>query len=405
MVVCEAAQWAASQALGEEQEMSGGDGVRVVVAPDSFKGCLTALEVGEALKAGILSVCAKADVDVVPMADGGEGTVRSLVDASGGQVLSAEVLDPLGRPVIAEYGLMGDGYTAVIEMAAASGLPLLADHERNPAITSTYGTGQLIKAALDRGAKRLIVGIGGSATNDGGAGMAQALGARLLDAAGRDIGLGGEALSSLASIDVSGMDRRLAGTEVIVACDVTNPLTGPEGASAVYGPQKGATPDMVARLDSALAHYAEVVREQLHVDVERSEGAGAAGGLGAGLMAFLHALLRPGVEIVIEATHLAERMVGADLVLTGEGRLDSQTKRGKTPMGVARVARQMGIPVVGVAGQVSADADELHDLGFAALIGITDGPMTLAESLQHAEILLHRTGARIMRLARLDIRC
>lgn len=379
--------------------------MKVVVAPDSFKGCLTALEVGEALKAGILSVCAEAVVDVVPMADGGEGTVRSLVDASAGQVLLAEVLDPLGRPVIAEYGLMGDGNTAVIEMAAASGLPLLADHERNPAITSTYGTGQLIKAALDQGARRLIIGIGGSATNDGGAGMAQALGARLLDGSGREIGRGGEALAAIASIDVSDMDRRLADAQVIVACDVTNPLTGPEGASAVYGPQKGATPDMVARLDRALSRYARVIREQLDVDVDKSEGAGAAGGLGAGLMAFLHAALRPGVEIVIEATHLADRMVGADLVVTGEGRLDSQTKRGKTPMGVARVARQLGIPVVGVAGQVSTDADELHDLGFCALVGITDGPMSLAESLQRAEALLQRTGARIIRLARLGIGC
>lgn len=379
----------------------GGAIVRIVVAPDSFKGCLTALEVGEALKRGILSVCSQAEVDVVPMADGGEGTVRSLVDASSGQVLEAEVLDPLGRPVKAEYGMMGDGYTAVIEMAAASGLPLLKDHERNPAITSTYGTGQLIRAALAAGAKRLIVGIGGSATNDGGAGMAQALGVRLLDSSGREIPRGGTALKQLATIDVSGMDPRLLALEVIVACDVTNPLVGPEGASAVYGPQKGATEDMIAELDGALTNYARVIREQLQRDVESKSGAGAAGGLGAGMMAFLNATLKPGVDIVIEATRFADRVAGSDLVLTGEGRLDSQTSRGKTPMGVARVANEVGVPVIGVAGQVGSDADVLHDLGFAALVSIADGPMSLAESLRRADELLQRTGARIMRLVRL----
>ncbi|NLU41181.1 MAG: glycerate kinase [Firmicutes bacterium] len=372
--------------------------MKVVVAPDSFKGCLTALEVGEALKAGILSARRQAVVDVVPMADGGEGTVQSLVDASSGQVLRAEVLDPLGRPIMAEFGLMGDGKTAVIEMAAASGLPLLDDSERNPMVTTTYGTGQLIKAALDAGATKLIVGIGGSATNDGGAGMAQALGVKLLDEAGCEIGRGGGSLKRLARIGMSGIDPRIAGVEVVVACDVTNPLTGPNGASAVYGPQKGATPDMVEELDRALSHYADVIRQQLGVDIANVKGAGAAGGLGAGLMAFLRAALRPGVDIVIEATRLADRIAGADLVITGEGRIDSQTKMGKTPMGVARVAQQYGVPVIGVAGQVAADADVLHDLGFAALIGIVDGPMTLAESVRSAEKLLTRTGARIMRL-------
>lgn len=372
--------------------------MKVVVAPDSFKGCLTALEVGEALKAGILSARRQAVVDVVPMADGGEGTVQSLVDASSGQVLRAEVLDPLGRPIMAEFGLMGDGKTAVIEMAAASGLPLLDDSERNPMVTTTYGTGQLIKAALDAGATKLIVGIGGSATNDGGAGMAQALGVKLLDEAGCEIGRGGGSLKRLARIGMSGIDPHIAGVEVVVACDVTNPLTGPNGASAVYGPQKGATPDMVEELDRALSHYADVIRQQLGVDIANVKGAGAAGGLGAGLMAFLRAALRPGVDIVIEATRLADRIAGADLVITGEGRIDSQTKMGKTPMGVARVAQQYGVPVIGVAGQVAADADVLHDLGFAALIGIVDGPMTLAESVRSAEKLLTRTGARIMRL-------
>ncbi len=372
--------------------------MRVVVAPDSFKGCLTALEVGEALKAGILSVQRQAVVDVVPMADGGEGTVRSLVDASSGQMLRTEVLDPLGRPIMAEFGLMGDGKTSVIEMAAASGLPLLDDSERNPMVTTTYGTGQLIKAALDTGATRLIVGIGGSATNDGGAGVAQALGVKLLDEAGCEIGRGGGSLKRLARIDVSGIDPRIADVEVMVACDVTNPLTGPDGASAVYGPQKGATPDMVEELDQALSHYAGVIRQQLGVDIAHVKGAGAAGGLGAGLMAFLRAALRPGVDIVIEATRLADRIAGADLIITGEGRLDSQTRMGKTPMGVARVAQQHGVPVVGVAGQVADDADVLHDLGFAALIGIVDGPMTLTESVRSAQKLLIRTGARIIRL-------
>ncbi|HOB91694.1 MAG: glycerate kinase [Bacillota bacterium] len=372
--------------------------MRILIAPDSFKGCLTALEVGNALKDGILSVCSEAVVDVVPMADGGEGTVRSLVDASSGKILTAEVLDPLGRPVTAEYGIMGDGHTAVIEMAAASGLPLLKDYERNPRVTSTYGTGQLIEAALDAGATKLIVGIGGSATNDGGAGMAQALGARLLDRSGNEIQRGGAALKDLAAIDVSGMDSRLSDVEIIVACDVTNPLTGPKGATAVYGRQKGATEEMIEELDRALANYARVIREQLHKDVEDVSGAGAAGGLGAGMLAFLNAALRPGVDIVIEATRLADRVTGCDLVITGEGRLDSQTSHGKTPMGVARVARAQNVPVVGVAGQVAADAEVLYDLGFSALVPIADGPMTLEESFERAGELLRRTGARIMRL-------
>jgi glycerate kinase len=286
----------------------------------------------------------------------------------------------------------------VIEMAAASGLPLLKEQERNPMATTTFGTGQLIKAALDAGATRLIVGIGGSATNDGGAGMAQALGVKLLDEAGREVGRGGGSLKRLARIDMSGMDPRIAGVEVTVACDVTNPLTGPDGASAVYGPQKGATPDTVEELDRALSHYADIILRQLGVDIAHVEGAGAAGGLGAGLIAFLRATLRPGVDIVIEATRLADRIAGADLVVTGEGRLDSQTRMGKTPMGVAKVAKEYGIPVIGVAGQVADDAEVLHDLGFAALIGIADAPMTLAESVRSAEKLLTRTGARIMRL-------
>ena len=378
--------------------------MKVVVAPDSFKGCLTALEVGEALKAGILSVFRQAVVDVVPMADGGEGTVRSLVDASSGRMLRAEVMDPLGRPIAAEFGLMGDGKTAVIEMAAASGLPLLEERERNPMITTTYGTGQLIKAALDTGATRLIVGIGGSATNDGGAGMVQALGVKLLDEDGFDIGMGGGSLTRVARIDMSGMDTRMAGVEVMVACDVTNPLTGPDGASAVYGPQKGATPEMVQELDEALSHYADVIRRQLGIDVAHVKGAGAAGGLGAGLMAFLRATLRPGIDTVIDATRLADQIADADLVITGEGRLDSQTRMGKTPMGVAKVAKAHGVPVVGVAGQVADDAEVLHDLGFAALIGITDAPMTLAESVRSAEKLLTRTGARIMRLIGIGMR-
>jgi glycerate kinase len=378
--------------------------VRIVVAPDSFKGSVSALEAAQAIARGVRQVLPDVQVELVPMADGGEGTVQSLVDATGGQIVRATVTGPLGTPVPAFFGLLGDGQTAVIEMAAASGLPLVPPHQRNPLITTTRGTGDLIRAALDAGACKLIVGIGGSATVDGGAGMAQALGARLTDGGGQEIGPGGGELRRLAHVDVSNLDPRLAEVEVVVACDVTNPLTGPRGAARVYGPQKGATPTMVEILDDALVHYAAVIAADLGVAVRDVPGAGAAGGLGAGLMAFLHAQLRPGVEIVLEATRLRERIRGADLVITGEGQMDGQTVFGKTPIGVARAAQAEGVPVLALVGGTGDDYDAVYAYGMDAVLSIPVRPMSLGDAMSNAPALLAEAGARAMRLLRLGQR-
>lgn len=373
--------------------------MKIVLAPDSFKGCLTAVEVCDALEKGIRRRFPEADVVKVPMADGGEGTVQSLVDVSGGKVIEKTVHDPLGRRVKSFFGMMGDGRTAVIEMAAASGLPLLRQGERNPRITSTIGTGELILEAIGMGARRVIMGIGGSATNDGGRGMAEALGARFLDSDGKLLAEpGGAALHDLSAIDLSGLDGRLPGVEFIVACDVDNPLTGPRGASAVYGPQKGATPADVHYLDAALQNYAMVVKKQLGKDVSEVPGAGAAGGLGAGLMTFCNATLRRGVEIVVEATGLTEKCKGADLVISGEGRTDFQTKFGKTPMGVAKAAKVHKIPVILISGSVADGARDLYELGVEALFAIPNGPMTLESSLKDAEALLADAAENTIRL-------
>jgi glycerate kinase len=358
--------------------------LKVVVAPDSFKGSLTATEVCAALEEGLRRVWPDAEIVSVPMADGGEGTVESLVDATGGEIVEVDATGPLGENVKAFVGILGDRKTAVIEMAAASGLPLVPMGKRDPMTATTWGTGDLIRAALDAGCRRFIIGIGGSATNDGGAGMAQALGARLLDADGKEIGPGGAELARLVRIDVSRMDRRLAAAEFAVASDVDNPLTGPDGASAVYGPQKGATPEMVQVLNAALANYASVIRRDLRIDVEGMPGAGAAGGLGAGLVAFLGARLQPGVEIVVEATGLREKTSGADLVITGEGRIDFQTLYGKTPMGVARVAAEYGVPVAVLAGSVADDARGLYDHGIDALMSVVKGPCTMDAAVRRA---------------------
>lgn len=372
--------------------------MRIVIAPDSFKGCLSAREVAQAMAAGVRQVLPHAELDLAPMADGGEGTVQALVDATGGRMIQVPVTGPLGTPTPAFLGLLGDGQTAIIEMAAASGLPLVPPDQRNPLVTTTQGVGDLIRAALDAGARRLIVGLGGSATVDGGAGMAQALGVRLTDAAGREIGPGGGALRQLAHVDVSGLDPRLAQTEVVAACDVTNPLTGPRGAARVYGPQKGATPEMVEILDNALAHYAAVLAHDLSVDVRDAPGAGAAGGLGAGLLAFLRARLRPGVEIVLEAARLRERVRDAALVITGEGRLDGQTVYGKTPIGVAQVAQAAGVPVLALVGGTGDDYAAVYHHGIDAVLSIPVRPMSLDEAMAHAPALLTEAGMRAMRL-------
>ena len=371
--------------------------MRICVAPDSFKESLSAVEAAEAIARGVRNVCAGIEVVSVPMADGGEGTVSALVAATGGRLVPARVTGPLGEPADAEYGLLGDGLAAVVEMAAASGLALVRPDRRNPMLATTLGTGELVKAALDRGARRIVVGIGGSATVDGGAGMAQALGARLLDESGREIPRGGGGLAKLHSIDLSKLDPRIRETEILVACDVDNPLTGPRGAAPAYGPQKGATPEMVRELSENLGRLAAVIRRDVGVDIEHMPGGGAAGGLGAGLVAFLNARLRPGIEIVMEAVRLDERMAGCDLVITGEGKLDQQTLHGKVPLGVARQAAEYRIPVIALAGCVGRDRTGLNAAGIGAFFSILDCPMSMEDAFSRAAELLAATAEQAVR--------
>lgn len=354
---------------------------RVVIAPQGFKGSFTGLEIARAMEIGVRRAWPEAETVLVPVADGGDGTLQALVDASGGVIHAARVYDPLGRPIEAQWGAMGDGVTAVIEMARASGLALLSDSERAPLVTTTFGVGELMRAALDAGHRQLIIGVGGSATNDGGAGMAQALGARLLAEDGIEIGPGGAALAHLSRIDVSSLDPRLREASVEVACDVSNPLTGPTGASVVYGPQKGATSDMVRELDGALRRFGEIVERDVGIAVLDLPGAGAAGGLAAGLMAFAGARLRSGADIVLDAIGLEGMLRGADLVLVGEGRMDRSTVFDKAPVAVARRARQRSVPVVAICGSLGDGYEEVHEHGIDAVFGIVAEPMTLPEVL------------------------
>ena len=372
--------------------------MKIVIAPDSFKGSLTALQVAEAIEVGLRRMFTDAAIEKIPMADGGEGTVQSLVDATGGQILTAQVLDPLGNSINAQYGVLGDGVTAVIEMAAASGLTLVPLDKRDPRVTTTYGTGELIRVALAHGCRKLIIGIGGSATNDGGAGMAQALGAKLLTASGEQIEPGGGSLATLNSIDLSELDPGIAETETVVACDVNNPLTGKQGASHVYGPQKGATPEMIRVLDANLVHFNKIVQRDLSKSVGNVPGAGAAGGLGAGLMAFLDASLKSGIEIVTEATQLSKRFAGADLVITGEGQINFQTVFGKTPVGVAKVAKTHNIPVIAIAGSIADNSDGVYDAGIDAMIDIVPEPMSLENAIENATTLIETAAERAGRM-------
>lgn len=374
--------------------------MKIIIAPDSFKGCMSARQAAEAMEHGVHHVLPDAECVLVPMADGGEGTVQSLVDATGGTLLEATVTGPLGTPVHAQYGMLGDGCTAVIEMAAASGIGYVDETTRDPRITTTYGVGELILDALDHGATAFILGLGGSATNDGGAGMAQALGAHLLDAQGNELPFGGAALAGLAAIDVSDLDSRIATADIRLASDVTNPLTGPQGASSVFGPQKGADASMVAELDAALHHYASIVARDFGRDVETVPGAGAAGGLGAGFLAFTGARMQSGVSLVVEATGLKTLAAGADWRFTGEGGIDSQTQYGKTPIGVARAVKEAAphCPVVAFAGNVGSGVEELYSQGIDAVFGIVPGPQNLRQALACGAENLERCAANVTRL-------
>jgi glycerate kinase len=375
---------------------SGGPTLRILIAPQEFKGSLSARAAARAMAEGLRRALPDALLDLLPVADGGPGTVEALIEAASGDLKEITAQDPLGRPVQAAWGLLPDG-TAVIEMAAASGISLLTAAERDPCRASTYGTGQLIRAALDEGCRRIIVGVGGSATNDGGAGAAQALGARFLDAEDKELAAGGAALARLARVDASGLDQRLAGCQVLVATDVTNPLCGPEGASMIYGPQKGADPELARQLDAALAHYARVLQSDLGVDVADRPGAGAAGGLAAGLVAFAGAEIRSGFKLVAEAVGLRERLREADLALTGEGRLDLQTGYGKTTAGVATLAREAGVPVIALVGGL-AEGYKVSAGPFQAVLAITPGPMSLEEAQARAADLVAAAAEQVGRL-------
>ncbi|WP_018923433.1 glycerate kinase [Salsuginibacillus kocurii] len=377
--------------------------MNIVIAPDSFKESLTAAEAASAIARGIQLVSDEDQLHMVPMADGGEGTVQSLIDATNGELKSEQVIGPLGSLITAEYGVSGDGDTAFIEMASASGLELVPPTERDPMRTTTYGTGQLIQAALDQGARHIILGIGGSATNDGGIGMAQALGASIKDEHGEEVEYGGQGLQQVANIDISNMDERLQSTRLEVACDVDNPLTGEEGASFVFGPQKGASEEMVKELDQAMEKYATVMVRDLGLNVENTAGAGAAGGLGAGLLAFAKAELKPGIDLVIKITGLESFIKRADLVITGEGRMDGQTMHGKTPAGVGKLAKKYDLPVFAIAGTVEVDYLQLEETGIDAAFSMLNRPMSLEDAIAESTSLLVQKSANLRRLLQFQL--
>ncbi len=374
--------------------------MKIILAPDSFKGNLTSLQVAAALEKGVKRVLPKANCIKVPMADGGEGTVQSLVDATGGKFIRKRVTGPAGNPVSARYGMLADGETAVIEMAEASGLPLVSGKQMNPLKTTTYGTGELILDAAKRGATKIIIGIGGSATNDGGVGMAQALGVRFINERGKEIterGAGGM-LDKIASIDVKGLNLLVKKIKIIVASDVNNPLCGKTGASYVFGPQKGATPAMVKILDANLKHLGKIIKADLKKDVVNLKGAGAAGGLGAGLVAFSKARMKSGIDIILEATNIERHLKGADLVITGEGRVDFQTAFGKTPSGVAKAARKHAIPTVAIGGGITDDANAVFAYGIDGLESAYAREMPLAEAMGNSKTYIANAAERVIRL-------
>ena len=372
----------------------------ILIAPDSFKGCLSAQGVAAAMAAGLQQAFPEAELLQVPVADGGEGTVAALVRAAGGSLRVTVVQGPLETPVAATWGILGDGVTAVIEMAAASGLPLVPPGQRDAGRATSFGTGQLIQAALDQGLRRILIGLGGSATTDGGSGMARALGVRFLDADGQDLPNGGLALAELARIDFSGLDPRLRETVLEGACDVDNPLCGPRGAALTYGPQKGADPALVAALEAALETFARAAAAATGRDVAALPGSGAGGGLGAGLRFFTGARLRPGVELVLEAVGFAVKVETANLVITGEGRTDLQTLNGKAPLGVAAAAAQAKVPVVCLSGALGPGAEVLLQHGFTALMSVAPGPIALEASLAEAPVLIRDAAARLGGLLR-----
>lgn len=372
--------------------------MKIVIAPDSFKGSLTANEVGLAIQAGIKKILPESTTVVIPMADGGEGTLQCLIDATNGKIIQAHVKNPVGKEISSSLGILGDGVTCVIEMAMSSGLYLIDGSERNPLHTTTYGFGQLITAGLNQGCRRFILGLGGSATNDGGAGMLQALGFDLLDDQGKSIGFGGGELKRLRSIGTEHVDPRLRESTFIIACDVDNPFVGPNGASYVFGPQKGATPEMVKELDSLLHSFADVIEVTCGISIHDVPGTGAAGGVSGALLAFLNGTLTSGFDIVMRTTQLEEEIRDADLVITGEGQVDYQTAQGKTPCGVAQVAQKYGVPVIVLAGSIGRGIETLYQHGVTAVLSILNQPMSLQEAMDKTAELLEQASEQIMRI-------
>ncbi len=373
--------------------------MNIVIAMDSFKECMTALEACNEVKAGFKEVFGdECSVKVVPMADGGEGTVQSLVDVTNGKINTAIVTGPMKNKVEAAYGILGDGKTAVIEMASASGLALVPGNKRNPLLATTYGTGELILAAIENGAENIILGIGGSATNDGGSGMASALGVKFLDKDQNELNACGGELGKIEKIDISNINPKIKNVKFTVACDVDNPLTGEKGASRIFGPQKGATEEMVKILDDNLKHYSKKISEYLGKDIENIPGSGAAGGLGGGCLAFLNTELKRGIEIVIAATNLEEAVKSADLVITGEGRIDEQTAFGKTPMGVAKVAKLYNIPVIALAGMLGKGYEAVYNVGIDSAFSIMQGVSDINTAIASGKENLRKTSTNIARM-------
>lgn len=377
--------------------------MKIVIASDSFKGSCSTLEVADHVAAGFLKVFPQAQIVKIPVADGGEGTVEAMVLGSGGTFHKMQVVGPLGEQTEASYGILNNG-VGVVELAAASGLPMVPDEKKNPLITTSYGTGQLILSAVEAGCKKILVGLGGSATNDGGMGIAQAFGVSFKDAEGNELGYGGGELSKLASIDTSKLDPRLAEVEIIIASDVSNPLCGPTGASAVYGPQKGATPELVELLDKNLAHYAQVIKEQLGKDIINVPGAGAAGGASVALMLFAGATIQPGIQVVLDVAEIDKELEDADLVVTGEGRIDGQSVFGKVPVGVAGRAQKFNVPVLAIVGSIGDGAEAVYDHGVDSIINTQNKPMSLQEAMENAGALLENAAERAARTIRIGMK-
>jgi glycerate kinase len=371
--------------------------MKIIIAPDSFKGSLTAVEAASAINKGIINAFAEAETVQLPIGDGGEGTMETLVAATGGEIRQVQVTGPLNQPVEAAYGILGDGKTCVVEMASASGLHLIPEGGFSPLKATTYGTGELIRHALDDGFTDFIVGLGGSATNDGGAGMLQALGMKILDAEGDEIGFGGGALADVSRIDTGSLDPRITGSTFIIASDVQNPLIGPDGASHIFGPQKGADPEQVEVLDRNLAHWGDRIEEATGIRLHGLAGAGAAGGIGGAFLAFFPVAMKRGIDVVLDYIHLEQELADADLVITGEGQVDSQTAFGKTPLGVAQRASSQNVPTIILAGSVGEGAGVLHDFGVVSIHSITTGPMSLPEAIERAEELLEASTEQIVR--------